>query len=232
MADYLPTNETNLDTWLLNFSTKAEASGDQHGFSGDEIKRIKDDYSVLHSLVQGSETIRVNQSEYIAYKKIVVFGGATDPTPIFPAMTSPTVPTFITSIESGIVERVRAFVKRLKASPNYNEAVGQDFQVMNPTGDKFVAATAKPVLKIKALANSLVEIGFVKGESDGIELEIQHGSESSWTRIGKFIKTPAEDDTPTITPNTPEVRRYRGRFLDGNKPVGLFSDIATIVTTP
>jgi hypothetical protein len=48
----------------------------------------------------------------------------------------------------------------------------------------------------------------------------------------KFIKTPAEDDTPTLTPNTPEVRRYRGRFLEGNNPVGQFSDIASIVTTP
>ncbi len=232
MADYLPLKETELDAWLLNFSTKLDASGDQHGFSADEIKRIKDDYSVLHSLVQGSETIRVNQSEYIAYKKIILFGGATDPTPIFPAMTLPTAPNVNVGIMAGIVERTRAFVKRLKASPNYNEAVGQDFQVINPTTDKFIAANAKPVLKIKASANSLVEISFVKGESDGIELEIQRGSETSWTRIGKFIKTPAEDETPTITPNTPEVRRYRGRFLDGNKPVGQFSDIGTIVTTP
>jgi hypothetical protein len=232
MADYLPLKETELDAWLLNFSTKMDASGEQHGFSGTEIKRIADDYSALHSLVQGSETIRVNQSEYIAYKKIIVFGGANDPTPTFPTMTTPTAPVFVTSIESGIVERIRAFVKRLKASPNYNEAVGQDFQVINPTSDKFIAATAKPVLKIKALANSIIEISFVKGESDGIELEIQRGSETGWTRIGKFIKTPAEDDTPTIAPNTPEVRRYRGRFLEGNKPVGLFSDIASVVTTP
>jgi hypothetical protein len=232
MADYLPTNETNLDTWLLNFSTKAEASGDQHGFSSDEIKRIKDDYSVLHSLVQGSENVRVNQKEYVAYKKIIVFGRATDPTPNFPTMTSPTTPAFAVGIESGIVKRIRAFVKRLKASANYNEAVGQDFQVINPTTDKFIAATAKPVLKIKASANSMVEISFVKSESDGIELEIQRGNDTSWMRIGKFIKTPAEDDTPTITPNTPEVRRYRGRFLEGNKPVGQFSDIVSIVTTP
>jgi hypothetical protein len=47
-----------------------------------------------------------------------------------------------------------------------------------------------------------------------------------------YIGQPAEDDTPTLTPNTPEVRRYRGRFLEGNKPVGLFSDIAIVVTTP
>jgi hypothetical protein len=232
MADYLPLKETELDTWLLNFSTKMTDSGNQHGFSGDEVKRINDDYVALHSLVQGSETIRVNQSEYVAYKKIIISGGANDPVPGFPTMTTPTVPGVVGTIESGIVERIRAFVKRLKASANYNEAVGQDFQVINPTGDKFVAATAKPVLKIKALANSIVEISFVKGESDGIELEIQRGSESSWTRIGKFIKTPAEDDTPTITPNTPEVRRYRARFLEGNKPVGLFSDIGSVVTTP
>jgi hypothetical protein len=232
MADYLPKKETQIDAWLLNFSSKMNDSGENHGFSGEEIKRIKDDYAVLHSLVQGSETIRVNQSEYVAYKKIVLFGGANDPAPSFPTMITPITPTVTTAIESGIIERTRAMVRRLRASPNYNEAVGQDFQIINPTSDKFVAATAKPVLKIKALANSMVEIGFVKGESDGIELELQRGSESNWTRIGKFIKTPAEDDTPTTTLNTPEVRRYRGRFLDGNKPVGQFSDIGTVVTTP
>jgi hypothetical protein len=232
MANYLPLKETELDIWLLNFSTKMDESGAGHGFTGDEVKRIKDDYIVLHSLIQGSETIRVTQSEYVAYKKIVLFGGATDPTPAFPTITTPDAPVIAGDVKAGIVKRIRAMVKRLRASSNYNEAVGQDFRVINPATDKFIAATAKPTLKIKALANSTVEIGFVKGESDGIELEIQRGSETSWTRIGKFIKTPAEDDTPTITPNTPEVRRYRGRFLEGNKPVGLFSDIATIVTTP
>lgn len=232
MADYMPTNETNLDTWFQNFSNKMQTAGNQHGFSADEIKQTADDYSVLHSLIHGAETMRVNASEYTAYKNIVVFGGATSPTPAFPAMSLPTEPTFTVGIKAGIVERTRALVKRLKVSPNYNESVGQDFQVIGTTNDRSVNGDAKPVLKIKALANSLVEISFVKGEADGIELELQRGSETGWTRIGKFIKTPAEDDTPTITPNTPEVRRYRGRFLEGNKPVGLFSDIASIVTTP
>jgi hypothetical protein len=232
MADYLPSNETNLDAWFLNFSNKMSDSGNLYGFSGDDIKRVADDYSVLHSLVQGAEKMRVNTSEYTAYKNILLYGGATEATPTFPTMNLPDVPTFTVGIMAGIIERTRALVKRLKVSPNYNEAVGQDFQVIGTTGNKFVAADAKPVLKIKALANSLVEIGFVKGESDGIELEIQRGNDTSWMRIGKFIKTPAEDDTPTITPNTPEVRRYRGRFLEGNKPVGQFSDIASVVTTP
>jgi hypothetical protein len=124
MADYLPKKETELDAWLLNFSTKMNDSGENHGFSGEEIKRIKDDYAVLHSLVQGSETIRVNQSEYVAYKNILFLGGANDPAPSFPTMTTPTAPTVVTTIESGIIERIRAMVRRLRASPNYNEAVG------------------------------------------------------------------------------------------------------------
>jgi hypothetical protein len=30
----------------------------------------------------------------------------------------------------------------------------------------------------------------------------------------------------------PEMRRYRARFLKGNKPVGLYSDIVSVVTQP
>ncbi len=232
MADYIPTNETDIDAWFLNFNNKMIASGADHGFSSDEIHRVSDDYSVLHSLVQGSETMRVNSSEYTAYKKIILYGGANDLAPGFPILNVPVIPPFATSIAAGIIKRVRAMVARLKASPNYNEAVGQDFQVIGTSQALFSLDTAKPLLKIKPLPNSLVEIGFVKGESDGLELELQRGIETTWTRVGKFIKTLGEDDTPLITANTPEVRRYRGRFPQGNKPIGNFSDIVSIVTTP
>ncbi|MBS1796802.1 MAG: hypothetical protein JSS81_23430 [Acidobacteria bacterium] len=45
-------------------------------------------------------------------------------------------------------------------------------------------------------------------------------------------RMPALHSTPPAAVNRPEVRRYRARYLKGNKPVGHYSDIITVVTKP
>ena len=168
------------------------------------------------------------------FKRLMLYGSKNAPTPAYPAMETPATPPLNGELMAGIIERTRSFVRRLKESANYNEAVGADFRVLPvDDGDDISESEAKPDLKGRTMAQSNVDIDFVRGSFDGVEIERQRGDNvNDWQSIGRFYKSPAEDDAPPVTANAPETRRYRARYLKGNKPIGVYSDIISVVTQP
>jgi hypothetical protein len=235
MADYLPNEEAKLDEWFQNWKTKMTESGSQHGFSSDEIKQAQDDGDMAHNVVAGTAMVEVNRREFIKFKRLMLYGSRNAPTPEYPSMNMPGTPALNGELMAGIVERTRSFVRRLKESANYNEAVGADFRVLpvKDSDDNISEDEAKPALKARTTAQSNVDIDFVRGAFDGVEIERQRGDNANdWQSIGRFYKSPAEDDAPPAEVNAPETRRYRARYLKGNKPIGVYSDIVTVVTQP
>jgi hypothetical protein len=232
IIDYMPTTEPELDDWFQNFSVKMTQFGSSFGFTGDEISRVEDDAVVVHAALGGSANANNYRDEFIAYKRLVVFGKPNVPSPNFPSTIVSPEPTVRGSVASGIVERTRTSVRRMKTMPAYNEVIGADFQVISTTVTRAIGEIAKPVLKPKVKPLSIVEVVFVRGESDGLELELQRGTDTVWQKVGRFAKSPVIDQTPPAIAGTPEQRRYRGRYIEGNTPVGNFSDIVVIVTEP
>lgn len=231
--DYLPKDETGLVEWFQNWSLKFSHHGTNLGFSELEIKRVQDDAIIVQNVVTGTVNVQTNRNEYTNFKRIILYGKKDSPTPEYPIFTNPALPTGLSiGLASGIIDRTRTFVKRLKLSPNYNESVGADFRVIPSKSQSIATSEAKPSIKGRALANSIIDIDFVRNEFDGIEVEMQRGNVNEWTSIGRFYKSPAEDNVPPITPNSAENRRYRARFLKGNKPIGLYSDIISVSTAP
>lgn len=234
MGDYLPKDEPGLDEWFQNWKTKMTESGSAHGFTADEIKQAQDDADMAHNVVAGSAAVEVNRREFVQFKRLMLYGSRNAPAPEYPTLNAPATPPLNGELAAGIVERTRSFVRRLKESANYNEAVGADFRVLPVDSEGGISENeAKPTLKARALAQSNVDIDFVRGGFDGVEIERQRGDNANeWQSIGRFYKSPAEDDAPPAEANAPETRRYRARYLKGNKPVGVHSDIVTVVTQP
>lgn len=233
--DYLPDDEPGLDEWFQNWKAKMTESGSAHGFSTGEVKQAQDDADMARNVIAGSATVETNRREFIRFKRLMLYGSRNAPTPAYPALNTPVTPPLNGELMAGIVERTRSFVRRLKESPNYNEAVGADFRVLPVEGEGGISEDeAKPVLKARAMAQSKVDIDFTRGDFDGVEVERQRGDNiNEWQSTGRFYKSPAEDDAPPAGgANAPETRRYRARYLKGNKPVGVYSDIVTVVTQP
>lgn len=233
--DYLPKDEPGLDGWFQNWKAKMTESGSAHGFSTGEVKQAQDDADMVHNCVAGTLMVETNRREFVKFKRLMLYGSRNAPTPVYPTLNTPVTPPLNGELMAGIVERTRSFVRRLKESPNYNEAVGADFRVLPVEGAGGVAEEeAQPELKGRAMAQSGVDIYFTRGDFDGIDLERQRGENANdWQPVGRFYKSPAEDDAPPAGgANAPETRRYRARYLKGNKPVGVYSDIVSVVTQP
>ncbi len=233
MPDYIPKDEPGLDAWFENWGAKMNAHGSDYGFIAAEIQQAQDDAAMVANIVSAWLAIEAYRSEYSGFKRIMLYGAKNALTPVYPSFDLPVQPPAPLVMLAGIIKRTRSFVRRLKESSKYNEAVGADFRVIPATTGSISEADAKPTLKPQAMADSQVDIAFAKGGFDGVDLEMQRGDDANaWTPLGRFYGSPAEDDTPPLTPNTPEVRRYRGRYLRGNKPVGQHSDIVSVITNP
>ena len=228
--NYLPKDEPGIAGWFQNWAEKMAESGANFGFSAAEIAETQSDAATVVNIVNGGAGIEAYRSEYVGFKRIMLYGAKNAPTPAYPVLTAPVAP-FPALAAAGIIQRTRSFVRRLKESKNYNEAVGADFRVLPVQEEGVSELEAKPVIKLRAMADGTVDVEFVRGQWDGIELEMSRGSDvNAWTRLGNYYRSPAEDDTAETTPNTPEKRRYRARFLKGNKPIGIYSADETIVT--
>ena len=163
----------------------------------------------------------------------MLFGEKGAPAPDYPLFEVPAQPAAPVQMAGGIIKRTKSFVRRLRESVRYNEAVGADFRVLLPKPNAVLLTEAKPALKPQVRADSQVAAVFTKNGFDGIELEMQKGNDANiWTSLGRFYESPAEDAIPPGTSSVPEVRRYRARYLKGNKPVGVYSDIVSVITTP
>ncbi|MBC8142054.1 MAG: hypothetical protein H7Y38_11510 [Armatimonadetes bacterium] len=78
-------------------------------------------------------------------------------------------------------------------------------------------------------AERVATVKFVKGCFDGIQLEMATGSSPGFVVVGSVLQSPfAHNAAPSAT-GTPEMRRYRARFVKGNVAVGEYSDIVSVL---
>lgn len=93
-------------------------------------------------------------------------------------------------------------------------------------------ADPKPTASARPLPNSQVETTWTKAGFTGVIVESQRGTETGWTVLAQDFYSPYVDTRPPLVSGAPEVRKYRLRYLQGDSPVGSYSDIIVVATTP
>lgn len=223
MPSYLPTSESLLVIWIQTFAAALATHAATLGIDPATLIIVGNDRDSILLLVNASEEYKNNSSEVIAFKNDVLYGdeGALPATPTLPAAIVPPLGAL-----NGIVSRIRRLVQQIKSHDNYSEAIGQDLGVIGP--DPPPPGEIKPTGEVTALPNFQSLIEFVKGDHDGVDIESQVGTETTWTPLAFDGFSPHIDTRPPQTPNTPEQRRYRLRYRDSDVPVGVFSDTLTV----
>jgi hypothetical protein len=94
-----------------------------------------------------------------------------------------------------------------------------------------VPGTTKPVIVASVDPNNFIEVTFVKSKTGGVYIEnaIDKGE---FVGAGRFNRSPADLEVPQNTDKLPRSVQIRARFLDGNNPVGDWSDVVTVQTIP
>ena len=140
---------------------------------------------------------------------------------------APTLSTAPASVPEGVFDRVSKYVKRIKASTNYTEAMGNDLGIIAPV-QTFDKTILQPMLSVKLDAGR-PHIKCGKGYSDAIDLYVDRKDGAGFVLIGRLLK-PDYIDTSNL-PATVVLAEwdYKAIYVVGNDNVGLMSPIVSVV---
>ena len=124
-------------------------------------------------------------------------------------------------------DRVSKLVKRIKASVNYTEAMGNDLGIIAPV-QTFDPTSLQPDLKVNLDAGR-PHIKCVKGYADAIDLYVDRKDGVGFVLIGRLLKTDYIDTTNLPTNTLLAEWDYKAMYVIGNRNVGLMSSIASVV---
>ncbi len=130
------------------------------------------------------------------------------------------------------MKRLDDAVKRIRVAPAYTEEIGALLGILTNTQPLAPIGSTPPVIKAIAQPGNLIEVSFVRGPSSGVLLQTQIDNEGTFADAGRFFRSPAELAIPPGDKPLPRSVEIRARFLDGNTPVGSWSQVETIATMP
>ena len=123
----------------------------------------------------------------------------------------------------------RPIAQQIKAHPDYTDEDGLLLDIIGPE-DSTDPATVKPVLLLRIVEGSKVEIAFIKHGFTGVKILSKRGSETAFSFLTIDTESPYVDNRANLAAGA-ETRQYHAIFMDADHEVGLMSDIVTIAVS-
>lgn len=223
----IPTNEDARKSWGENIILKFPPLREQLGFTEEDERDFLDDVRMMIYVITASQSAAAESKARTAYKKGIlndVPEGSNEPP--LPLNTLPAPPPAITA--PGVIGRIRAAIQRIKAYPGYNDAIGEQLQIIATSAERD-PSTAKPDFTATASMGKIT-LDWTKGGFDGVVVEGQRGAETMFSLLDKDFKSPFDDLRPNLVAGQPEKRRYRMIYLLDDEVVGTWSDEVVVTT--
>ena len=134
---------------------------------------------------------------------------------------------------TGIFERLDNLVGRIRLSEGYTPEIGAALGILPAQPSAPIPADdLQPSLKALAMPGSVVQVSFIRGNTNGVALETRVDNADTWSDAGRFYSSPASLVIPENAQGLPRAVQMRARFIDGNTPVGQFSATISTSTQP
>jgi hypothetical protein len=225
-----PNTETKINALLQIWHERMPDHQTRYGLTAAQLAQILDDALVYQHLINARSLLDEDVKEFSAYKKNIMEGDPNVEAGDYPKIELPSLPTLTKPPKAGIEKRNQELYNFLKAHPNRTAESLADLGLGETGGDSISPEDLKPALKAQARIDDKIEIAFNKQGQSSIRIQRETAADK-WTTAGEATTSPFVDETPSPD-GKPEKRRYRAVYLSKNQPVGQYSDIVTIVTTP
>lgn len=165
-----------------------------------------------------------------AYRRTTLEGDISTPGVELPL--PPTYPVTPPTTDPGVFERLDQYVKRIRVSPSYSEEDGAALGIIPTTAPSIAPNDLKPDPSLKALPGNIVEVTFVRGKTDGIDIQMMLDKSTTWENAGRYKMSPISLQIPPGPDNLPRSVQIRARFVINDITVGQYSDTDTVTTIP
>ena len=150
---------------------------------------------------------------------------------VLPVFSAPALPTGVTAVGAGALQRLFGFVQVIKTSPNYTEAIGLQIGVV---GAEEAAENLVPTFSLlveRGDGQEVVKVAFRKYGRPGVAIYGRRNG-GPWELLAIDLASPYLDARPLLVPTTPETREYRLQYYEAEAPVGDFTAIASVTVAP
>jgi hypothetical protein len=226
---WLPLMLPELSVWFINFTLKLTEFADELGVSAETLKDVGDDRDTVKWLADAQAADAANSAGLRGFRDNTLYGEKNDAEPVAPVYVLPPPPAPLTK---RVIERLLELVDDIQDAAAYSPEIGAQLGIVVPQGERLAPEDWTTEIKGKALPEMQLEIDFVRGEADGINLQFQYVGEETWQNGGNYPKRPAVITIAPKAPNAAQAVRIRGRLLKGNSPVGNYSDTINLVAAP
>lgn len=224
-----PTIQADINAILQLWKNRIAAYETQYGLTTDQIRQISDDADVYSHLLNARSQLNEDVSEFSVYFTNITNGDRNLPAAAYPTVSIPPLPTLQLGVKPGIVSRNTEIYNYLKKHPNRTAESLADLGITETSVAPIAPETLKPSISGATLPDDKVSITFNKQRMASIRVQMRRGGE--WINVGDPTTSPFIDATKSLD-DKPEKREYRAIYLVKNQPVGQYSDIITIYTTP
>lgn len=224
---YFPKGKRERIAWVRNFHDKFASQAPLCGLTAGEIAECLADLQYyLWIMTVWCPAVENLNKQTISYREFLGFGGPTT------TMHCPTLPVLDASPpfrSPGILPRLFAVIKYLKASPGYNnEVIGRELKIL-PVAT-LISDYPYPPFTLRLLQGAggkVVQINFKKHGHAGVYIESRTNN-AGWEFLAIDNTKPNLDRRSLRSPGTPEIREYRLRWWDLGEAHGEWSPVQHI----
>ena len=223
---FFPSTEDGQIVWLSHYALKLPIDGPGCGITAEEITGTLVDITYWVWMLQyWHPASQRDAKEDTAHKQMMISGtgsgSVVHPQPS-PFPNPPPTPA------PGMQKRLFSQIVRIKASPNYTEAIGHDLGIIGASNSVEHPIPEATVTVELGETGSRVRINFKKYGHDGIWIESRING-GDWAFLAVDTVKPYLDERPLSPGNSHETREYRLRWWDKSIAHGEWSAVQQVV---
>ena len=219
---YLPGSDVQKVLWLNNFAAKLQQEAETLGVSKAELESVTNDSLVFAYIIDCLESVKKYSLQMTSFKNLVRYDVSNQQTAVIPQ--PPIFPQMPAYSKTGIFNRVRELVQKIKISKNYTENIGKNLGIIGETYN-IDYSKLKPNINVSINANNVV-IKWRKGQTEALNVYVKRG-DADYILVGTSIKPPFVDKTKL--PDVPTNWIYRAIYVNNTVEVGRYSDEENIL---
>ena len=223
MTSHWKTGDEKLVGELTHFASGIVHYAAVFGISTSEIAAIKADAAYFAWTIDKLNKIDAYKKSWTKYKN-VLRKGEIDEVIIAAAPVFPVFEAAPEGVASGILDRFKAMVNRIKSHPEYNSEIEKKIGMQHLSSRTLQPEKAQQLLKV-IMRDSKVSLVWRKTKFPGIFVEKDSGN--GFMMHDLVFSRNYVDNSP-IPPGQNVTWKYRAIYLSGNDKVGEWSPVVSI----
>jgi len=222
--NYFPNSDSERADWFSNFQLKIPVYQTTLGLSNDDVQHVIDDSKAFGYMNTVHNMLKQTLQTITSCKDLMKSNTANQqPLGAMPVM--PVLPLAPTAVPSGIFNRMRSLVQRIKTAPGYTDSIGHDLNIIAPANTVDVT-TIMPVLKAKPDVGR-PHLKWKKGIAEALDLYCDHNDGNGFVFVGRFLRPEYLDLTQPSAGKISDSFKYKGVYVIADQQLGLMSQVLT-----